>query len=36
MTAAASVIPKEGTYDSMSYGTLSDFEDILSDGDVPF
>ena len=36
MIAAMSVIPKAGTYDGMSYGTLSDFEDILSDGDVPF
>ena len=36
MTAAASVIPKAGHFDAMDYGTLSGFEDILSDGDVPF
>lgn len=36
MTAAVSVIPKAGQFDAMEYGTLSDFEEILSDGDVPF
>lgn len=36
MTALTSVIPKECKYDGMEYGTLSDFEEILSDGDVPF
>lgn len=28
--------PQQQTNDSMSYGSLSDFEEILSDGDVPF
>ena len=28
--------PQQPTNDSMSYGNLSDFEEILSDGDVPF
>lgn len=32
---AASQQPAQ-TNDSMSYGSLSDFEEILSDGDVPF
>ena len=36
MTAAMSVIPEAGSYDAMEFGTLSSFEDILSDGDVPF
>lgn len=36
MTVAASVIPKAGQYDAMEFDTLSDFEEILSDGDVPF
>ena len=27
---------QQQTNDSMSYGSLSDFEEILSDGDVPF
>lgn len=36
MTVAVSVIPKAGQFDAMEYGTLSSFEDILSDGDVPF
>ncbi len=36
MTAAVSVIPKAGQYDAMEFGTMSSFEDILSDGDVPF
>lgn len=33
---AASVIPKSGQFDAMEYGTLNDFEEILSGGDVPF
>jgi hypothetical protein len=36
MTAAMSVIPKAGQYNAMEFDTLSSFEDILSDGDVPF
>ncbi|SEH69960.1 single-strand DNA-binding protein [Ruminococcus flavefaciens] len=28
--------PQQPANDSMSYGNLSDFEEILSDGDVPF
>lgn len=36
MTAAMSVIPKAGQFDAMEFGTLSSFEDILSDGDMPF
>lgn len=28
--------PQQQTNDSMSYGSLSDFEEILSDGEVPF
>lgn len=27
---------QQASNDSMSYGNLSDFEEILSDGDVPF
>lgn len=33
---AASVQQPAQNNDSMSYGSLSDFEEILSDGDVPF
>lgn len=33
---AASEQPAAQNNDSMSYGNLSDFEEILSDGDVPF
>lgn len=33
---AAAPQPQPQNNDSMSYGNLSDFEEILSDGDVPF
>lgn len=36
MTAVVSVIPKAGQYNAMEFGTLSSFEDILSNDDVPF
>lgn len=36
MTAATSVTPKAGQYNSNEYNSLSDFEEILSDDDVPF
>ena len=37
-TAPQQFAPQQPTQnnDSMSYGNLSDFEEILSDGDVPF
>lgn len=35
-TQAAPQQPAAQNNDSMSYGNLSDFEEILSDGDVPF
>ena len=34
--APAPQAPPAPNNDSMSYGNLSDFEEILSDGDVPF